>query len=70
MAAAIWHRIDTLRATGGPVEEIRLREGLSVELHTLGQNLCDRAKTDGDLMPRVRIAALTREWLAFAPLSP
>lgn len=68
--AAIWHRIDMLRGSGGSTEEIRLLEGLSVEVHALRQSL-DRSARDehGDPMPRVRIAALTREWLAFAPLS-
>jgi hypothetical protein len=67
-AAAIWNRIDALRATGGPAEEVRLPEGLAVELHVLRQSRRERAD-DADPMPRVRIAALTREWLAFAPLS-
>lgn len=68
-AAAIWHRIDTLRATGGGIDEIRLLEGIALEVHVLKQKLGTLDEdADGDLMPRVRIAALTREWLAFAPL--
>lgn len=69
LSAAIWHRIDRLRASGGASQEIRLLEGIAVEIHALKRSLRDLAHdADGDLMPRVRIAALTREWLAFAPL--
>lgn len=68
-SAAIWHRIDTLRAEGGGAEEIRLLEGIAVEVHALKQRLCALdEEADADLPPRVRIAALTREWLAYAPL--
>lgn len=68
-SAAIWHRIDMIRAGGGAPEEIRLLEGIAVEVHVLDQSLRDLAEeVDDDLMPRVRIAALTREWLAYAPL--
>jgi hypothetical protein len=67
--AALWDRIDTLRADGGASDEIRLLEGLSVEVHRLDQSLRDAVEDAGEeLMPRVRIAALTREWLAYAPL--
>jgi hypothetical protein len=67
--AALWDRIDSLRATGGALDEIRLLEGLSVEVHMLDQSLrtCS-PDVNHERMPRVRIAALTREWLAYAPL--
>lgn len=67
--AALWDRIDSLRATGGARDEIRLLEDLSIEVHMLDQSL--RAwvpDVEDERMPRVRIAALTREWLAYAPL--
>lgn len=68
-SAAIWHRIDRIRAEGGATEEIRLLEGIAVEVHALRQSLRDlKEDADADHMPRVRIAALTREWLAYAPL--
>jgi hypothetical protein len=69
-AAAIWHRIDALRATGGGADEIRLLEGIALEVHVLKQKLAALTEdADADLMPRVRIAALTRQWIAVAPLS-
>ncbi len=69
-SAAIWHRIDALRATGGAPEEIRVLEGIALEVHILKQRLADPvAEPDEDLPPRVRIAALTRQWLDVAPLS-
>ena len=69
-AAAIWHRIDALRATGGGADEIRLLEGIALEVHVLKQKLGNRSEdAKGDLTPRVRIAALTRQWLEVAPLA-
>lgn len=68
-AAAIWHRIDTVRAHGGAAEEVRILEGIALEVHVLKQKLGALAEdADGDLPPRLRIAALTREWLRVAPL--
>jgi hypothetical protein len=69
-SAAIWHRIDSLLASGGSRDEINILEGIAVEVHLLKQRLADPAAgADEDLPPRVRIAALTRQWTAFAPLS-
>lgn len=68
-SAAIWDRIDALRAAGGASQEIRLLEGIAVEVHILDRSLSEHSGDAGDqLMPRVRIAAMTREWLAYAPL--
>jgi len=68
-SAALWDRIDSLRASGSEPGEIRLLEGLSVEVHKLDQSLREPAiDAKDELMPRVRIAALTREWLTYAPL--
>ena len=45
-------------------------EGIALEVHVLKQRLAEpAAEPDADLPPRVRIAALTRQWLAVAPLS-
>ena len=50
--------------------EIRVLEGIALEVHVLKQRLADAAaEPDADLPPRVRIAALTRQWIAVAPLS-
>jgi len=70
-AAAIWHAIDTGRASGGRDEEVRILEDIAVQVHLLRQALARLAEdTDADLGPRHRIAALTRQWTAVAPLRP
>lgn len=68
-SAAIWHAIDTRRAAGAATEEILILEDIATEVHVLKQSLARLAEdANGDLVPRCRIAALTRQWLAHAPL--
>lgn len=68
-SAAIWHAIDGLHASKGGRDEIRILESIAIEVHDLKQKLAQiDDDADADIAPRLRIAALTREWLAVAPL--
>jgi hypothetical protein len=66
-SAALWQAIDRLQAEGGRAIEIGILEQLSTEIHRLSFALIGRNGA-ADLAARLRIAALTGEWLVVARL--
>jgi hypothetical protein len=65
--ATVWRAIDALQENGGPPEQVKLLEQVSLELHVmrLAHAFGDE---DSRRRPRERIAGLAESWLEVAAI--